>query len=528
MRIFLQNLWRTSAGLLAAGLLAGCAALSPAAPTPTVTPTPLPTATETATALPTETATPTLTPSPLPTATPTETPTPTLTPSVTPLPTLTPTPSSTPGVSVGFVYDNWEFIEAPDDILTLLEQPLIAFTNTNNRDTVGDVRTPQPGNNIEILYYATPRGTRTPILQTDASTGGQIFIAPTGSSIAYMRYTTNPAQTGLYVIDMTLRTPVSGRVLPIDSLVQRGIPSSPVWTADGTRLAITLATGYDLDIFSVGRDGSYTNLTNSGSYDMFPAWSPDGRMLAFVSDRDLCPSWIPGEPGTCDGTGTPSPTGGYLYVMDVDTRTVTLLAEEWVTEPPRWITPRQIAFTTGEPAFGDPNRDLWVVDTVTRQARQLRMASGGDPIKLAEAWSPTGQQVFFQAANATTTELVLATVDGGEIARTGELTFTRYGVAASWSPDGGLLAIGGVNGQCPYGVIVRTVQFEAVSTLNPPPSMCEPQYSPDGDFLAFTGVNPRTDGRIDVYSANANGYSAVNLTGTLRGTMDLIGWVGAP
>lgn len=61
---------------------------------------------------------------------------------------------------------------------------------------------------------------------------------------------------------------------------------------------------------------------------------------------------------------------------------------------------------------------------------------------------------------------------------------------------------------------------------NPPPSMCEPTYSPNGSLLAFTGVNPRIDGRVDVYVANANGYGAQNLTANLRGQIKMLGWVG--
>jgi hypothetical protein len=44
---------------------------------------------------------------------------------------------------------------------------------------------------------------------------------------------------GLYVIDLTLATPIRGRILPITSLVQRGIYSQPTWSPDGARLALT-------------------------------------------------------------------------------------------------------------------------------------------------------------------------------------------------------------------------------------------------------------------------------------------------
>jgi hypothetical protein len=39
-------------------------------------------------------------------------------------------------------------------------------------------------------------------------------------------------------------------------------------------------------------------------------------------------------------------------------------------------------------------------------------------------------------------------------------------------------------------------------------------------------VNPRIDGRVDVYIANQNGFGAVNITSSLRGSIQLLGWVG--
>jgi Tol biopolymer transport system component len=496
-----------------------CASLAQSTPAPTATSTP--TLTPTASATATDTPTPTDTPTVTPTATPTDIPTVTVTPSITPL------PSSTPGASVAFTYDNWERIEFSDDLLeTLVNNPFIAFINQNNRDTVGDARTPQPGTGIQTLYYVAPGITGlVAIMDMDASTGTQVYLAPTGDVFAYFRSDT-PATTGLYIVD--LAQDFSGRVLPINTLVQRNIVSTPVWSPDGSRLAIALGTAYDMDIFTVGRDG--TNpipIVRSGAYEFFPAWSPDGQYIAFVSDRATCPSWIPGEANTCDGTGAIPPTGGQLYVVEVATGTVTQLSDQKITEPPRWINNTQISFASGEPALGDPGRGLWVVDIVTRSPRQLLLIGAEDtPIKLSEAWSPDGSQVLFQAA-ATTTDIVLASVTGDQIGRVTDLGFSRYGMSAAWSPDGERIAIGGVGGQCPFGVVVLRNTLETVARGNPPPSMCNPVYSPDSRFLAFVGINPRTDGRKDVYYANREGFGASNVTVSLRGQVELLGWVGA-
>lgn len=499
---------------------ASCQALTAPSPTPTATPTGTPTITPTASDTPTPTPEP---PTPTATATPTETSTPTTTPT----PTLTPTPSITPLPAAGFVFDNWALVNLPPDVLTLLENPVIAFINTNDRDGVGDARTPQPATNIQTLYFVPPTNSagRIAIQQMAASTGRQVYLAPNGRAVAYFVEGTNVQSTGLYVLDV--ESGISGRILPLPSLVQRGKVSEPAWSPDGARLAIALATGYSMDIFAIGRDGTNpTNLTADGAYDFWPAWSPDGRYLLFVSDRARCPSWIPGDPDACDALTTPPPNGGNPFVLNIDTGQITQVSDQWVTEPPRWLNNRQITFASGDPTLGEPERTLWIADIVTAQARQVRLADGSDsPIRLSESWTADGSAVVYQSAGDTI-EIIAVSANGTLLGRTDELTFARFGMAADWSPDGSRIAIGGAGGQCPNGISVFDRQLAFVGRRLPPPSMCEPVYSPDGVFLAFTGVVPNVDGRVDVYVANPNGASAVNLTGSLRGTITLLGWVG--
>ena len=61
---------------------------------------------------------------------------------------------------------------------------------------------------------------------------------------------------------------------------------TPQWSPDGTQLVFTgLNNGFS-DLFIMNRDGTgLRRLTNDRFADLHPSWSPDGRMIAFVTDR---------------------------------------------------------------------------------------------------------------------------------------------------------------------------------------------------------------------------------------------------
>jgi TolB protein len=115
--------------------------------------------------------------------------------------------------------------------------------------------------------------------------------APDGSIIAFTRVTvtSDPEQSkvALYVV-----TPGGSE---LRKLTDDG--GEPDWSPDGERIAFTSArdrfgrTCFEEcspngEIYVMDADGGYKRrLTKSEANDRSPAWSPDGRFIAFVSDR---------------------------------------------------------------------------------------------------------------------------------------------------------------------------------------------------------------------------------------------------
>jgi Tol biopolymer transport system component len=192
--------------------------------------------------------------------------------------------------------------------------------------------------------------------------------------------------------------------------------------------------------------------------------------------------------------------------------------------PPRWITPTRLEFSTGGGSALAESSDLWLIDIEAGTAVQVDDAQS---FSISENWSPDAARVVYQRTG-TTSQIVLADGVGREVAVTSDYTFPRFGLAADWSPDGDFLAIGGRNGQCPYGIIVTNPEFEIVTAPARNLLACDPTYAPQGRYLAFTAIRPSTvtDGRLDIYLANVNGLGASNITANLQGQMELLGWVG--
>ena len=85
----------------------------------------------------------------------------------------------------------------------------------------------------------------------------------------------------LYLFDVAARREIKRFDLPLESV------NGPTWSPDGRRIAFSGMAGGITDLYVVNRDGTgLRRLTNDGYGDFQPQWSPDGSTIAFASDRD--------------------------------------------------------------------------------------------------------------------------------------------------------------------------------------------------------------------------------------------------
>ena len=207
-----------------------------------------------------------------------------------------------------------------------------------------------------------------------------------------------------------------------------GALTQPTWAPDGSTLAYVYRGTNFADIFVTDDQGrSLTRLTNSQStildnndWNLRPTFSPDGKLIAFVSDKtSTFPTlWLM---NSADGSGRHELATG-LQEEGVDT-----LA--WSPDG------SQLAFTLFiEP--GPTQIALLPLGATGRQVRRVLTDLPGGA--LDPAWAPDGSWLAFAGRDGFAMDIYAVQPDGSPVTRlTGDGVLARSPV---WSPDGRQLA----------------------------------------------------------------------------------------
>ena len=257
-----------------------------------------------------------------------------------------------------------------------------------------------------------PRGVETLVLLTLvgvvlAGCGGE---QPTRSDLAFVS-----TRDGAYAI-FTMGAHGSGQKRLTEGDTDPSKPEGlflqvePAWSPDGKTIAFSSSRSGSFDIYVMRADGTGTRrLTSTDADDGHPTWSPDGTSIAFSR----------GSPGD-------------IYVMSADgSDPRVLLGDPTGETEPAWSPDgASIAYTQREP--GSPVRELWVMRSDGTGSERLTSLGASS---LNPAWAPDSKRIAF-ASNVVATlydiyVLAVGQKNARRLTRDGPDTFEP-----AWSPDG--------------------------------------------------------------------------------------------
>jgi Tol biopolymer transport system component len=195
--------------------------------------------------------------------------------------------------------------------------------------------------------------------------------------------------------------------------------ASPAWSPDGRRIAFQSNVDGEFQLWVMNADGSgQTRLLSDPGYNHYqPSWSPDGRRLVF----SRCFAAL-GFDAYCD-LATVSATGSGLR---------TLLAGNWVHTRPRYSPDgSKIVFSSNR---GGLLSAVWVINANGSGAKRLTAPA-------LEAfwpdWSPDGRHIVFtDFCCLAKSNVRVMNADGSGVRKLTHFTPPRQGTFASYAPNG--------------------------------------------------------------------------------------------
>jgi TolB protein len=209
---------------------------------------------------------------------------------------------------------------------------------------------------------------------------------------------------------------------------------------------------------------------------MSPAWSPDGRKIAYVSFEKKTAA---------------------IYIQTLTTGDRVRVAEfPGINGAPSWSPDGgKLALTLSK----DGSPDIYILNLGTRSLTQLTRNSA---IDTEPAWSPDGSSIVFTSDRSGKPQLYIVSSQGGEEKR---LTFSgNYNARASFSPDGRSIAMVHGNGS-DYRIAVMDMATKSVNVITDGRSDESPSFAPNGSVILYASQK-----------GNSGYLSAVSLDGKMQ------------
>jgi Tol biopolymer transport system component len=378
----------------------------------------------------------------------------------------------------------------------------IAFTSTRDKDL--------------DIYIMSADGSGQKRLTTTKGDDGHPHWYPDGSRIIFnsARMSDAPAQTN--VDEIFSMKPDGSDVKQITDL--KSVSTYASVSPDGRKIvfrgsALTPAYAWDMtsnenllnsEIFVMDIDGkNLVNISNSASFDGWPAWSPDSNRLVFASNR------------------SGKPNSGQLYVCKSDGSEFQQLTDlPGACTQPSWSLDGKFIYAsqlweTSDEQYGHVVEIPVSVNNDKVVAGIIRIATS--VVDCYPVISPDGKTVVFQSDRTGDREIYTINSDGTGLKRLTNVAGPD--VSPVWSPDGKLIVFASERDNDSELYLMKPDGTSQVRLTNTPGDDSHPHWFPDGTRILFN--SPRNTPDLtkdwglqyhDVYSITVDGKDIQRFT----------------
>lgn len=229
-----------------------------------------------------------------------------------------------------------------------------------------------------------------------------LLLTPQPGRLVYMSY------DDIYTIDTDGKNPTNLTRNPRKDY-------SPRWSPDGKQIVFVSERDGNAEIYMMHRDGSgVTRLTENQAWDVSPAWSPDGKKIVFSSNRE---------------------GGNNLYILDTQTQSMERLTDGQHDIFPDWSPKGDLIIYQSE---RQGKLDIYVIDVKTKIEKRL---TSGAPYSVARpVWSPDGLSYLYESVLSYKDQVGIAITEYPNMNFEKVIDPVGVNIWPTWSPDGAQIA----------------------------------------------------------------------------------------